>query len=91
MAMLRLSAVRRIVQEVEREPDVSRRVLARRVGLTESSARWHLRRLKAAGALEVVPDVQSGREVFRVGEQVRDLLAARGRHVEPRTNPLGRA
>lgn len=50
----------RILDYLRAEPELTQRVLAERVGLTPDGVRYHLRKLKAAGALRRVGSDRAG-------------------------------
>ena len=52
---------RRIVALLRAEPEITRRVLAERVGITADGVKYHLTRLRAAGVIRHVCATKAGR------------------------------
>jgi len=71
LGLLRLTTVRRMLQELAADPTISRRSLARRTGHTPHTIRWHMRRLQQTGILAVTASA-SGEGVVRFHPDVMD-------------------
>lgn len=50
-----------LLDHLRAEPELTRKALAKRVGLTQDGVKYHLEKLKAAGALRRVGSARAGR------------------------------
>ena len=57
----RKTARDRLLDHLRAEPELTRKALAKRVGLTQDGVKYHLEKLKAAGALRRVGSARAGR------------------------------
>jgi predicted transcriptional regulator len=77
LGVLRLRTVATIVEELRADPSLSWRKLARKLGFSTHTLRWHMARLEREGIVEVVRDPVTDRHVVLIPKDILALLEER--------------